>query len=153
MDFKILIIILLSLVGVVFLFNIIIGIISFKVFKDVFYRKECKSLLDVDLAGTHYEKHLDVIRSNITELKNKECKIIEIKNDGLLLKARFYDLGSNNTVIMCHGYQAESFNNFHASFFSNAMLFSFYVWTNLISTPISYHSHQCRQTFFTFALT
>ena len=119
---KIIIIVLMSLVILFIALTVIIGSMTYIAFKDIFYRKECKSLLDIDLTGTHYEPHLDKIKRNIVELRERVAKFVSIKNDGLLLKARYYDLGSNNTVIMCHGYHAQSFNNFHASsksFFSH----------------------------------
>ena len=115
MFLKVLLIILICLGCLLLVFLISIGVLSFVVFKKIFSRQDCKSLMDLDLKGTHYEKHLNELRRNISELLDREYKTIKINNDGLKLSARYYDENSKNTVIMCHGYGAQAFNNFHAS--------------------------------------
>ena len=112
---KIILIIILSLALFLLILLSIIGIIVYKEFKKVFYRSECKSLLDVDLTNTHYEKHLDKIRTNILELRARPKEDIYIDNDNLKLHGSFYNNDSTNTVIMVHGYHAKPENNFHAS--------------------------------------
>ena len=115
---KILFISMLIIVSTILVTFIIYGIITYKVFLNVFKRKKCYSLLDLDLSKTHYARNLDKIRKNIEDLRNRPCEVVSIKNDGLSLKARFYNNNSMNTVIMAHGYHAQAFNNFHASFIS-----------------------------------
>ena len=115
MFIKILLIVLLILIIICSLVFVIYGVINYRVFNDTFKRKKCHSLLDVDLSKTHYAPHIEKIRTNIMELKGKLCKIVETQNDGLILRARYYNENSTNTVIMVHGYHAEAFNNFHAS--------------------------------------
>ena len=105
-----------AIVSFIIVTTIIYAIITYKVFINIFKRKKCYSLLDLDLSNTHYAKHLDKIKENIEELKNRPCEVVSIKNDGLALKARYYNNNSKNTIIMAHGYHAQAFNNFHASF-------------------------------------
>lgn len=112
---KILLIVLLSVISITLIILIIYSIIMYKVFKETFFRKECFSLLDLDLSNTHYAKHLDKIRENINYFNTLGYEDIKIQNDGYILHGRYYDQGSNNTVIMVHGYHAKPLNNFNAS--------------------------------------
>ncbi len=112
---KIILIISIAILIILLIILSIIAIKIYKEFKKIFYNVECKSLLDIDLTNTHYEKHLDKIRTNILKLRERKKEDVYILNDNLKLHGSFYNNDSINTVIMVHGYHAKPENNFHTS--------------------------------------
>lgn len=108
-------VILIIILGLIIAFLIIWLVVMYFVFRSNFHRVENKSLLDLDLSKTHYAKYIDILKENITEFKSLPCETFNIVNDNLKLNARYYNRNSENTVIFVHGFQAQAFNNFHAS--------------------------------------
>lgn len=112
---KTLFIVLIAIASLIVFFLLVWTIIMYFVYRNNFHRTKNLSLLDLDLSKTHYAPYIDILKRNINEFKALPCEIVEITNDNLKLKARYYNRNSENTVIFIHGFQAQSFNNFHAS--------------------------------------
>lgn len=82
-------------------------------FWGIFYRHKPVFLDTEDLKGTTYYPYSDELKKSIIEAKQIECQLVSIKsNDGLKLVGRYYDKNSDTTIILVHGYQSNSFNNF-----------------------------------------
>lgn len=83
------------------------------IFHGVFYRQKSLFLDSDDLQGTAYYPYRDELKEIITEAKKIEHTRITIKSDDKLnLVGRYYDRDSDTTVLLVHGYQSTSFNNF-----------------------------------------
>ncbi len=86
--------------------------ISHSVYKKIFGRKTDPPLDEVELMGTHYEKWKDIMYDSIARLRKLEWKDLYINGvGGAKLKAMMHDVGSDKTVVMCHGYRTHHFCN------------------------------------------
>ena len=82
-------------------------------FLGIFYKTKPLLLDSDDPTGTHYYAHREELKKVITEAKQIPCQEVWIKSDdGLNLFGRYYDQGSTTTVVLVHGYQSNSYNNF-----------------------------------------
>ncbi|MBR7112612.1 MAG: alpha/beta hydrolase [Clostridia bacterium] len=82
-------------------------------FFGIFYRHKPLYLDRDDLTGTHYLPYQKELGEIIREAKGLECRAVSIRSrDKLVLAGRYYDRGADTTVVLVHGYQSDSFNNF-----------------------------------------
>lgn len=82
-------------------------------FWGVFYRRKPLLLDKDDLSKSSYAPFADELKKTITEAKQIEHQTVNIKsNDGLNLVGRYFDKKSDTTLILIHGYQSNSYNNF-----------------------------------------
>ena len=82
-------------------------------FLGIFYRRKPRYLDTDDLEGTAYFPYKDDLKKSIVESKKIECTLVTINsNDNLKLVGRYYDKKSSTTLLLIHGYQSNSFNNF-----------------------------------------
>ena len=86
--------------------------ISYKLFNKVFSPGTDPALDEVNLKGTHYEPYAEQIVECIKFLRGLEWKAINMDGfDGAHLVAYQYDVGSDNTLVICHGYRSHYFGN------------------------------------------
>ena len=89
-------------------------------FLGIFHRQRPLFLDTDDLKGTIYHPYQDELREKVAEAKQIEYNLVTIRSDdNLKLVGRYYDKGSDTTVLLVHGYQSTSFNNFwsHLKFY------------------------------------
>lgn len=85
-------------------------------FFGIFYRRRPLFLDTDDLKGTAYHPYREELKKSVTEAKQIECELVSVRSDdGKKLVGRYYDKGSDTTVLLLHGYQSTSFNNFSSS--------------------------------------
>ena len=82
-------------------------------FWGIFYRRKPLLLDSDDLKGTAYYQYRSELKKIVVEAKKIEFAPVTVKsNDNLNLAGRYYDLKSDTTVLLIHGYQSTAFNNF-----------------------------------------
>lgn len=83
------------------------------IFWGIFHRRKPHFLDTDDLKNTPYYPYRDELRKSITEAKQIEHTLVTIQSDdNLMLVGRYYENKSDTTVLLVHGYQSNSFNNF-----------------------------------------
>lgn len=66
-----------------------------------------------DLENTPYAPYAKEIRESILEARSMPCEEVWIdSSDGLRLFGRYYDRGFDKVMVLVHGYNTNSFNNF-----------------------------------------
>ena len=82
-------------------------------FFGVFHRQRARLLDSDNLEGSSYYPYREQLKKAITEAKQIEHSTVTIKSrDNLQLFGRYYDQGANTTMLLVHGFQSNSFNNF-----------------------------------------
>lgn len=96
-------VLLLALLGVLFYF-----------FALAFIKQNMGDIDDVESpVNKPLEKYKDTIRNGIEHVQNTEHKwVYTVSFDGLKLAARYYDIGSEKTIILFHGYRSSSARDF-----------------------------------------
>ncbi|MBP1588282.1 MAG: alpha/beta hydrolase [Clostridia bacterium] len=94
----------------------VLGFLLYGLFK-TYHRGREIPLETLDLSKTHYAPYEKELRDALDEIRKIPYEPVRIKSkDGITLAARYYDFGSDRTVIALHGYRAIPFNNVHAAF-------------------------------------
>ncbi len=79
----------------------------------IFSRMRSVSLDDLSLVDNRYTPYLDEMKACRDRIASADRETVEIKAaDGIALRASYVDLGSDRTVIFCHGYRADPMINF-----------------------------------------
>lgn len=82
-------------------------------FFGVFYRKRPLLLEKDNLKDTHYYPYREELKAIITKAKQIAFQTVTVRSDdGLNLTGRFFDEGSDTTVVLVHGFQSTAYNNF-----------------------------------------
>lgn len=82
-------------------------------FFGVFHRQKALLLDSDNLEGSSYYPYREQLKQVITEAKQIGHTTVTIKSrDNLQLFGRYYDQGSDTTMLLVHGFQSNSFNNF-----------------------------------------
>lgn len=86
--------------------------LSNKIFDKVFAPGLDPALDEVDLTITHYAPYADKINESISFLRTLNWKKITMKSfDDTELVAQMHDVGSDKTIVICHGYKSHYFGN------------------------------------------
>lgn len=86
--------------------------LSNKIFDKVFAPGLDPALDEVDLTITHYAPYADKINKSIAYLRTLDWKKLSMKSfDGAELVAHMHDVGSDKTIVICHGYKSHYFGN------------------------------------------
>lgn len=87
-------------------------ILSEKLFDKVFAPGLDPALDEVDLTITHYAPYADKINESIAYLRTLNWEKLSMKSfDGAELVAYMHNVGSENTIVICHGYKSHYFGN------------------------------------------
>lgn len=86
--------------------------LSKKLFDKVFAPGLDPALDEVDLTITHYAPYAERINESIGYLRTLDWKKLTMTSfDGAELVAHMHDVGSESTIVICHGYKSHYFGN------------------------------------------
>ena len=114
-------------------------------FWGIFYRRKPVCFDTDDLRKTSYSSYGDELKQIVIEAKKIECVSVTVKsNDNLKLAGRYYEKNSDTTMILIHGYQADSYNNFSS-------LLKFYLSLGFNVLMVDQRAHGSSEGLFTTA--